>query len=418
MKTYKFFGKSLDVVKIWDLKFYRYNLKHNSIAFGSTPIANNLDVFNDDLYVGNYIDEDIKYITNNPDLQLVWIAYSDASKLAYLPARKMDGYKRAEDKDAYLTKNGKMLSYGKFCTKFGTSFFPQPCSDSIQIEDCVEDVYMEKDAHFKSCMVGKSHLVDFYDEMKCKIITARDCEGRLTGRAILWPEMKCFEGGLHKVLDRIYGNSEMVKDAIRAYAVKNGIDVKVNNGSDCTEFESGRYYYTTLVRDSQIPWMDTFLYYSNGKIYNDPCESDKELQNTDGSNVYTYNCAYCGCELSDDDIIIDAYGNEACDNCVIYVEGRAEHYPEDQVMFCHATNEMVLINDEDYQEVGGEIYPIDGDFIRYDEYDEKWIMAYDAVYCESEEMVTHIDNATVCEICGEFYINECTEECEKERVTV
>lgn len=354
-------------------------------------------------HIGTFLETGQKFLTGNADLQLVWYAIQDHKKMAYLPHTKVSKYNGT---DAYLEKHGKMLSYGKFCDKFSTEWFPQPCANDLSIEKEIVDVYND-DSKIDSCMSGADDLVDFYEEMDCSILVARDCDGNVTGRAVIWhnPILVSGEKNYPALLDRCYAVDERIKTKMRQFATDRGWDVRNSDEPYFSSFRSGNRYNIACCRDNNIPWLDTLKFYQDGFINN---FSGKSMQNTEGSTVNSLVCSHCGNEIDEDEVnYID--DSPYCNDCVVYSVHYGECILQDDAVYCECIGDWISEDDESFECVNGNMYPVNDGVIVYDELDECYIMTDDSVWCDSETITTHRDNAHLCDECGEWFTDKLEE---------
>ncbi|MCE8595720.1 hypothetical protein [Bacteroides fragilis] len=172
-----------------------------------------------------------------------------------------------------------------------------------------------------------SHVADFYHHFAgAKIIIAKDSEGYILGRAMLWENAVRMLHGTPvelSVLDRVYYTHSSVMKMIHDYAEKIGINLRKKRNDACTERLFVLMNTTEALPDAQVgatiqdltlsirvpaskwhkkgaPYVDTFKYLNvidNGELELSNYQTDKniaECENTSG--VATSKRCYCpGC---------------------------------------------------------------------------------------------------------------------------
>jgi hypothetical protein len=354
-----------------------------------------------DFYISIFLPTKEKKITSNPNLQFVWHAFDDKSKMAYLPANKVKNYDHNNiPSEAYLRKYGKMLSYNKFVEKFHTTHFEKGYNLRFEVREDVTHIYSQNE-NIGSCMSNKSFLTDMYEEVGCNILTAWNGD-EVYGRAIVWKnhELVSGEKNYPALLDRCYAVDNTIKDLMGIYAKEQGWDVRRSNCSYYDEFESGNKYRIPIRKDN-IPWLDTFRQgmIMEGKPYatNDAYENGITLQDTDGSCLDTLICHHCGCEIIiGEEIKIDGYSY--CQDCTVYSEY------DNWILIANARQDIdgnwFSKENDNFECVDGNWYYNDDRRIRWDGINNEYILRIHAVFVESENCYTHEDNVVVCKECG------------------
>lgn len=177
-----------------------------------------------------------------------------------------------------------------------------------------------------SCMTGSNSkktglYADNPDVYKMLVIRL----GNNTARAMI---VKLDNG--RKLLDRVYGDSELIKIAAQSYAKKQGwLYRKSFNHGSCTVCNpDGSIYHGDLTvsnlifTDGEIPYQDTIInayisYTANGgERLNLTTESaGYVLDSTDGYIKEIYRCEGCGCDVEEEERYVDRGGYVYCNEC-------------------------------------------------------------------------------------------------------
>jgi hypothetical protein len=362
-----------------------------------------------DFFISTFLPTGEKLITCNPDLQFVWHAFDDKSKMAYLPSARVRQYDHNNiPNEKYLRRYGKMLSYNKFVEKFHTQHFPKGYNITLEVRDDVTNIYNQHE-NVGSCMSDKNYLTDMYEEVGCNILTAWN-DGEVYGRAIVWNNHELVQGEKNypALLDRCYAVSNDVKDLMRDYAVKHGWDIRQSDCSYYDEFVSGNKY-RIAIRPNYIPWLDTFrqgvLIDEKPYATNDAYKRGKTLQNTDGTELQPLYCDCCG-ELIEEEKVLYIGGDSFCRNCAVLTENEGWILREDAQM--DVDENWFRAGDENYYLINGEWYYCQDRRIVWDTYTQEYILKSEAVFSPDGDGYTHRDNVKECKECGElvYEVNE------------
>lgn len=178
-----------------------------------------------------------------------------------------------------------------------------------------------------SCMRHErcQEFLDIYVENDIKMLILTDQNGKLTGRALLWPKQlwnKNYFDNCDVFMDRIYGNDRVIQK-FKDYAQEKGWARKSEQTYNNT---LGVYFngeiFTKRMRMNieydqhhEYPYMDTFNRLEDGCLKNHG--EGTVLDSTEGGYSEPYaHCAQCGCTLQNED---DAY----------YCEHESDYYCED-----------------------------------------------------------------------------------------
>jgi hypothetical protein len=256
-----------------------------------------------------------------------------------------------------------------------------------------------------SCMNGDGKYLDLYENCPhLRIITLRDSDNLLAGRALLWtlPNGK-------QLMDRVYVSEERLYDLFLDFADQNKFTRKVSykSYSDKTSFtdDNGETTYKATFKiktDTEFdyyPYIDTFTYGGYGYITNDAdngCEF--EYSNTDGTR-YGDNCETCavsGDRISSDDARYIDRG-EYADQII--------HYDRS---VCDVDGNWWYEDDSDIVEVNGKHYPKGHNDIVFIEYDEE--------YHHIDDCVEDYDGCWILlndayKVNGEYYHEDLVEKC-------
>jgi hypothetical protein len=284
---------------------------------------------------------------------------------------------------------------------------------TIQIEYDVEKVY----ASDRGCRLGTlggscmnadntdyygRKFVSMYDDIGANILTARDEDGLLIGRAILW-EINS-DSGDFTFMDRVYGAEDTIFRMIEtakingwAYKYEQSYDsqrIILPNGDIITEFSAD----ASGCKEDGNPYLDTLYNYYEGVLYSYDVRGSIYLQNTEGNAWGNHCCANCGADLGSDDCIREIDGEIYCDGCAVYSEYHEEALIlDDDVVY---VDEHGYVKIEVAQLVHGKWY-LERDLI-YSEKEGEWFHQYDDDWVESEdEGWIKYDNSV--EINGDYY---------------
>lgn len=128
----------------------------------------------------------------------------------------------------------------------------------------------------RSCMAGKpAYWFRVYENLGCKILVAKDKDGYIIGRALIW-EVEAYHDDLNggmkvvKMLDRIYKKEEAVRHLMLNYARENGMawvvdgDVFLEQNGEVLEGVSVESTSSFDLCDYEAyPYIDTLRYYDD-----------------------------------------------------------------------------------------------------------------------------------------------------------
>lgn len=276
-----------------------------------------------------------------------------------------------------------------------------------------------------SCMRGNDSQKYFgiyvENEDVCSMLLAKDTEGKILGRALLWN----FRDG-EKGMDTIYG-ADVIASVLKEWAIENGYWYKshqschhhIFNGFGFDEYGSeklkamGKYTRIVDIKNHEFeyyPFVDT-LYNLNlidGKycLSNEYNAREKTLRNTNGY--------YEEYDEDDDDDYVTLESGERCHtDDAYYLDYRSHegimvdgYYHESEVVYCEDDTNRLR---DDCTRINGNWYSLDDDEIAYVDDRSEYFMAEDTVYCEQREMTIHVDDATQVEDgwCDSDYAHEC-----------
>lgn len=217
----------------------------------------------------------------------------------------------------------------------------------------------------KSCMWDQEYT-EFYPEAAKALVCYSDNQGFL-GRAIVWDAREADSGEPIMVMDRIYGKDD-VNRAFREYAksqnwyrrYRDSYEDK-NKWINLSDEVVSLKLFVELGYDcptESAPYMDTFTYGAQGKLFNHQPEYKDFLiyNDTDGevhySDGYGYTVVTSGAMVPNED--------------VIYYCG--ETYGPNELADCCVTGETVIVaNCISFVHAGERLYVSDADFIRFNE---------------------------------------------------
>lgn len=270
-----------------------------------------------------------------------------------------------------------------------------------------------------SCMRGsdQQHYFGIYtkNEDKVQLLVAKDTEGKVLGRALLWN----FDDG-DKGMDTIYG-ADMIVQVFKDWAIDNGYWYKSNqschhhdfNVFNTEIFERGKLSsMDKLVRCVTIsehdfdhyPYVDSLYYLCDDGDKQFLCNEDdykeKTLRCTGGSyeeadeddnDDESYVTLENGDRVHEDDACYLDYTNFEGDN----IEG---YYPSDDCVYINRVGSRLA---DDCVRLGGAWYEKDSDDIVWVDSRDEYYLSEDTVYCEYSHETLHIDDA-VCLCNGEY----------------
>ena len=209
------------------------------------------------------------------------------------------------------------------------------------------------------------------------------------------------------LLDRVYSDSEELKDAMRQYAIEHSWWYRTHNSPGSNNISNGLSSECIVsdlcYEDGEVPYMDTLTQYciENGNLtifHSNVCRrSDGELDSTNGTlddeNYIT--CENCGCRCHiDNSYCVSDYSY--CESCY-----------NEQFSFCEccqedcSTDDMVSIDDLGIyvcQYCANACYHQCKDCDHYFSRDGMHTVDDDEICCES-----CLDNYTQCENCGGWF---------------
>lgn len=251
----------------------------------------------------------------------------------------------------------------------------------------------------RSCMVTERDTVAgqlrFYEHIGAELLIARDNNGTMVGRAIVWDDV-IHDGEVKTYVDRVYPNNSTVSEAVREYARRQGWLVRPNDNAENSRFDDALNNMYRVVRHNMdhydgrmMPWGDTFKVACNIKI----------------EGVY-----HTGVAITRD-VLKDQYGAAAIQDTRTLDDSAHEDSDNDDMTYCEncesrvwcedtgrvitSTNSKLEELDEQYwcdgccensaTDVNGTLYQ-----------DDLVTQLHDGTYAYSED-------CTKCESCKEFY---------------
>lgn len=240
---------------------------------------------------------------------------------------------------------------------------------SIVKGDAIKEWYHESKYKNKSGSLSNSCMrytscqkyLDIYCENDCQMLIATDSEGKLHGRALLWPRSmwnKNYYSDTDIIMDRIYGTEVTIKRFIMHAQNKGWVHKKTQNFTDnqnfmfkgedgvyTTEHKRMRMNLTTYNFD-YYPYVDTFntMSYDTESIKNHG-EGDMLTETGGGtSEANVIECYDCGNSVNDDDV---RWVNDEryCDDCVNYSEYDDQDYRSDEVTYSEVLNSYIWHED-------------------------------------------------------------------------
>ena len=260
-----------------------------------------------------------------------------------------------------------------------------------------------------SCMQNNGSYFEFLQQNTNSCLLTFKL-GSYEGRAILWREVDGLPTNCKGLVDRIYpsDNHTLVNSVIRWATANNYMTKAQQNYGNKEDFIFKGDLYSNqdfklklacpLSRDDEMPYMDTFSYYTEGDNYISNREGDYTFNSTSGEGIGGCRCEDCGERFHEDDMSyvegvgyvcehcieqynwcqdVDHYvfhqdtyycetnGYYYADNtCLIEINDRYYHEADDGISYCEHCNYYFFNTDTDY------IHDVDGNIICKDCYDE------------------------------------------------
>lgn len=221
--------------------------------------------------------------------------------------------------------------------------------DQIKVSHDIESIY-NMGGTFVSCMKNKGELykgiMEAFPDVSIAYLTDAE-NGRLLGRAILWPDVRLSSGDSIKLMDRIYSVSELVRQSFRRYAKINGYHYKIEDGHSCKYCSTGERELSlsgAYVTSSHMfspgdwrqgaPYMDTFsqLDLGDDRMFCFTASAQVSLRETNGDGGWLTDpptCSVCDREITRTDA--ETWGDSIyCSSCAQHLEeciycGRYSH---------------------------------------------------------------------------------------------
>ena len=249
----------------------------------------------------------------------------------------------------------------------------------------------------QSCMRHAS-CQDYFDVYvnNTDMLIAKNNNGKIIGRAILWRQVDINGEDSIKLMDRIYGNDSTVQ-AFKDWAKNNGYYHKAyQTYSDNLSIISPNCNKREVTMSVDIvggpytfmPYMDTFKYANNRYDTEFTINNDRgnyELTNTEGNT-----------DEDDEDYVTTPDGDRIHIDEARWVETHDEYYHEDDVVYSDDRGEYLLRSFA--TEVGGEWY-LTEDLIWINSRSE-YVVEADAVWSDFAEENIHVEDAVTCATTG------------------
>lgn len=279
-----------------------------------------------------------------------------------------------------------------------------------------------------SCMRSgdAQNYFDIYTENvdKVQMLVAKDAEGKILGRALLWN----FDDG-DKGMDTIYG-PDVIMQVFKDWAIDNGYWYKSNqschhhdyNVFNTETFDRSRLSsMDKLIRRVTIsnhdfdnyPYVDSLYYlcFKDGKYYlcNEHERVDKTLRSTSGQYE-----EYDGDDDDDDDYVTLENGDRCHTEDAHYLDYRA--YDGDRIDGYYHESDVVFANCDNYYlrehctRIGHTWYALDDNDIVYVDDRNEYFLEEDTVYCSVRELQIHVADSVELhdgDYCDKEYAWQC-----------
>lgn len=239
-----------------------------------------------------------------------------------------------------------------------------------------------------------------------QMLVARDAEGKVLGRALLWN----FDNG-DKGMDTVYG-ANIIEQVFKEWAIDNGYYYKSSQSCHHHIFDmfSGSRIPTEEYKDKEFrkvtikewdfdyyPYVDSLyhmgrdgatIYLCNG--YKSGLDLFRTLRCTDGR--------YDEQDDDDDDDYVVLENGDSCHVDNAYHLDYVAHDGDRVGGYYHESEVVYTIDGEHYlrehcTRIDGDWYTLDDDDIAYVEDRDAYFLAENTVYCEVRELTIHIDDA-------------------------
>jgi len=269
----------------------------------------------------------INDIINNRRQDYVAFSTERSGKIAYSGKKvhKHDNRRRARTTlHRYIIRNYRNYLIHNYISERDVELFTaKVCSYTSNVKDFqlvtgmdIESAY-EQELGEHSCMTGEmAYLVRIYCENPDKVALLTFDTGFHSGRALIWTT-NCGT----KIMDRIYPNDDVVKNAFKDYAQNKGwVSRRYNNldASDHVELtDDGTYEVTLSSSTNRWPYMDTFKF-ASGDESHATLSNERQfyhvarLESTQGSFL-EQEC--CCCSDFFDSLTEAPSGNMYCEEC-------------------------------------------------------------------------------------------------------
>ena len=261
------------------------------------------------------------------------------------------------------------------------------------------------ETEIQSCMRMNGSYYEFLQENteSCLLKFKLGCH---EGRAILWLDVDGLPEGCKGLVDRIYpsDNHTLVNSVLRwcsehNYMTKqhqsygNKLDFIYKSDLLCNQDLKLKLANPIGLND-EMPYMDTFSYYSEGDKYISNVDGDFTFDSTSGTGIGGNRCEDCGDRFHEDDMHYVENVGLVCSNCI------------EQYHWCEDSDRYVWHEDTYYCETNG-CYYSSNTYLVYVENGR-----YSGYYLDDD------DRVFCCELCGEYhhtretnsYVSEDTQE--------
>lgn len=206
--------------------------------------------------------------------------------------------------------------------------------EQIKVSSDLEKIY-NLGGRFVSCMKGKGELyrgvVSAFPDVEIAYLCDPE-DGRLLGRAILWPDVHFSDDLSISLMDRIYAENELIRQSFRQYAKSEGYWWKTEDSHSCSHCTDGHkiislssaayinaaYEFGPGSWPDGAPYLDTFseIDISDNRIFCFASPGQISCRETDGTAGWLTSppvCNICGLEIYDD---FQSFGdNIYCESC-------------------------------------------------------------------------------------------------------
>ena len=281
----------------------------------------------------------------------------------------------------------------------------QTMSEVLQVEE-TSLVQGYNETEVQSCMRMNGSYYEFL-QANTESTLLKFKLGCHEGRAILWLDVEGLPEGCKGLVDRIYpsDNHTLVNSVLRWCATNNYMTKQQQSYGNKSDFifKSELYNNQDLAlklanpigRYDEMPYMDTFSYYSEGDKYISNVDGDFTFDSTSGTGIGGNRCEDCGERFHEDDMHYVENVGYVCSSCIEqyhWCEDLDQYVWHEDTYYCH-TNGYTYSTTESLIEINDRYYHEDDEDISYCEHCSEYFIN------TNKEFIHDVDGNIVCEDC-------------------